>query len=828
MFRAIAFSMPFSAVVTLAVFLAAGSVLGDGASDASVADFPQIVGTSVAGHGSRRCADLLFDFESEDERAKVPEGVECVRGAGATSGEWCIRFSPQSWRRGLDEKPGFSLDAPIADWSKYDRLVVDVSSYGNAARVKLGVGSMEGGVLRGISSEETAIPEQGFVRWVIPFGKWPKGAANVQKLEVFLRRPVGVDVRFDRFILLKRGEAEPEMPLEFLRSQVERTIVARLKGMNCHDMKDEIANLLRRAGELRDYDSYKRLLGEVSAIPSAQRHIDAMRRFKGACITAGQSGEVFVGKATAMEKIRPRGVDVPKPADRISVSLARGECESAQVFAFSDVRDLHGVRVAVSDLKAEDGAVFSATNAKMSVLGYVETKRVMPYYATARPVPCATNSVGSVCELFDEEPGWWPDPILEHLDKVDVQKGDLQGFWLRFRAPRDARPGVYRGEVSVAEEGRVLRRIPIDVRVYGFEIPVAPPIPMLITFYPERHVKCEAPEQCPDTVWKRQEGEWYRFLADYFITIDDLYHRGEPEFPHFGTLKRLAGEGRLRVFNLGCWDAPKSLSDEDKDKWRRNVLARIKKSWEDAKAAGLEKYACIYGCDEVPEKFFPLVAWAAGELKREIPGVPLLTTAFDSSLGVGSALKDIDWFTPSTSVFDVDKAAKSRAEGHKVWWYICCLPPPPCANMFIECAAIEGRVLMGAQTAKFRPDGFLYYQTAIWNSLRPISGPSAFTDWEPISWTDYHGDGSWTCCGPDGIPLPTVRLENFRDGLEDLAYVKALEAKIAASPKAQWAEEAKALVAVPAELVESAEVFTRDPARVCRWRNRMAELIELE
>ena len=710
-------------------------------------------------------------------------------------------FSPPSWRRGLDEKPGLRLDSPIADWSAYDRLVVDVSNLGSAVRMKVAAGEEEGKAMRGVSSAEIAVPAHGFTRFAVPLEKWPKKSSpsNVKKLDIFLRRPVEADLRFERIFLLKPGEGEPEIPKELLR------------GAN-------------------DYDSHQRLLRDAAARSAEQRHAAAMRRFKAACVSAGQSadGGVFVGKATSMEKIRPRGVDVPKPADRISVSLARGECESAQVFAFSDVRDLHGVRVVVSDMKAEDGAVFSATNAKMSVLGYVETKRVMPYYATARPVPCATNSVGSVCELFDEDPGWWPDPILEHLDKVDVQKGDLQGFWLRFRAPRDARPGVYRGEVSVAEERRVLRRIPIDVRVYGFEIPVAPPIPMLITFYPERHVKCEAPEQCPDTVWKRHEGEWYRFLADYFITIDDLYHRGEPEFPHFGTLKRLAGEGRLRVFNLGCWDPPKSLSDEDKAAWRGTVLARLRKSWKRAKAAGLEAYACIYGCDELAEKDFPLVAWSAAELKREMPGVPLLTTAFDSSLGVGSALKGIDWFTPLTPKFDLAAVAKSRAEGHKVWWYICCLPPPPYANMFIECAAIEGRVLMGAQTAKFRPDGFLYYQTAIWNSPRPISGQSAFTDWEPISWPDYHGDGSWTCCGPDGIPLPTVRLENFRDGLEDLAYVKALEAKLARSPDAQWAAEAKRLVAVPPEVVEDAAAFTRDPARVYAWRNRMAEIVELE
>src|SRR5512138_2853154 len=111
---------------------------------------------------------------------------------------------------------------------------------------------------------------------------------------------------------------------------------------------------------------------------------------------------------------------------------------------------------------------------------------------------------------------------------------------------------------------------------------------------------------------------------------------------------------------------------------------------------------------------------------------------------------------------------------------------------------------MGAMTARQRPDGFLYYQISIWNSRRPItSGP--FTAWDPRSWTTYHGDGSWTCLGPGATPLPTIRLENFRDGLEDYAYARILEATVAkiesssqlAASRAEWLKNAKALLAVP-------------------------------
>ena len=147
--------------------------------------------------------------------------------------------------------------------------------------------------------------------------------------------------------------------------------------------------------------------------------------------------------------------------------------------------------------------------------------------------------------------------------------------------------------------------------------------------------------------------------------------------------------------------------------------------------------------------------------------------------------------------------------------------------MFIECQAIEGRMLMGAQAVKYRPDGFLYYQTMLWNAKRCIeSGP--FTDWNPRTYRENNGDGSWTCAGPDCTPVPTIRLENFRDGLEDYAYAKILEAKLAAraDKNDDWSRKAKKLLSVPRELVDSITNFSDEPAALYRWRDAMADLIE--
>ena len=167
---------------------------------------------------------------------------------------------------------------------------------------------------------------------------------------------------------------------------------------------------------------------------------------------------------------------------------------------------------------------------------------------------------------------------------------------------------------------------------------------------------------------------------------------------------------------------------------------------------------------------------------------------------------------------------ESRKLGHKVWWYYACDQRAPHANAFTEGQPIEQRLLMGAMAAKWRPEGFLYYQMAYFNSLDCItSGP--YTSWDPRSWWNEHGDATWVAVGPGGKPLSTQRLENFRDGLEDMWYAELLRCKLETSPNAPWAAKARELLAVPRAVVDSLRNYTDDADALYAWRNAMADLL---
>ena len=748
-------------------------------------------------------AVTLYDFEEDGKTHKINARTFYVgvTNAFATSGTHGLRFRCDDWKQGMPEWPSFTLAVPVRDWTKFDRLSIDIVSLGDAEaveRLSIFIAGPDGRIQNGLSSGIGPVT-RGYSQCVVQLaGRWPKTAPadNVARFHMFVSRPKSVDLVIDRVTLLEKGEPPPA-PSGLCVGRDILPLMARAT-----------AEIVARNAEL-------------------QGGVDHLRDYARFCFLSGtsryRSSAMALGTATSMEKICPRACFSAKaiPDGGLALRLARNEYESLQLLVAPLGADLKDVRIAIVPLRGPGGAVFDATNIVCGVTGYVKTLKRPPY------------KVGRDGKA--PETGWWPDPILDYLGAVDVKGEDVQSFWVRARCPAGQPAGMYRGKIKVEAAGVEPVEIPLTVRVNDFEVPRASPLPMAITFGPGPSRQLATPEEmalcnslvkdplAPVNMWKKHVAEWGDFLADYYITMDSLYHRGAI---HFDVLERLKRQGRLGVFNLGYWSYPKSTNDADMAAWRGSTVPRLRRAYDEAKARGLLDHAYCYGCDEVPESHFDAMRLAVGELKRALPGVPISTTAYDHEFGVKTPLGVMDWFTPLTPKFDPAKAAASRGEGHKVWWYICCGPKAPHANMFIECPAIEGRMLMGAQTVRMRPDGFLYYQITLWNSRRCIEG-GPFTDWTARSWTTFHGDGSWTCCGPDGRPLPTVRLENFRDGLEDYAYALELERRLAARrADDEWSKEAKRLLAVPCEVMDSMTSYTYDPDVLYRWRDAMADLIE--
>ena len=134
---------------------------------------------------------------------------------------------------------------------------------------------------------------------------------------------------------------------------------------------------------------------------------------------------------------------------------------------------------------------------------------------------------------------------------------------------------------------------------------------------------------------------------------------------------------------------------------------------------------------------------------------------------------------------------------------------------------------------KYRPDAFLYYQISLWQAKEPIK-TWPFTNWPARSYRFYNGDGSLICMREGGLPVATIRLENYRDGLEDFAYARLLEEAVRIREKQAneiddpiklWLNEANAALELSDQFVTSTTDYSRDPKALRQWRRNMAELI---
>lgn len=803
-----------------------------------------------------RAADVVFDFETEFDALAWPSGPGNsgkidgskvgIDDKVTANGKRSLRFYMPAWKlaehKNVFHWPSFEGHFEPKDFSQYDRMVVYVFNNSDADQlfgviVKAGKLSPSGQYVEYLAPGVCKAV-------VVPLNRNLDTKKSVNAIHFFTENPPSpLDWHIDTITLLKPGEDVPPVTKQFFETSKKlnkrindqiSTYSRKLKALDFSGipenqkpyftgrfakLKEQAAIFSNAAGDWDikaqvemqhnyDIDSLRMMIGSFAAINSVRSQIEIVPGFS----------DVFIGVAPAMTKILPYAPKALPAGKPVELALARNEHESFQVVVLPTAQNLKDVTVTVTDLQGPDGANFSNKQIDVIPVGYFQT----------------TNNPASRTEYI----GWWPDPLLTYLKKVDVNQGVAQSFWVRLNAPKTQQAGDYHGFVTVQIAGQNAFRMPLQARVFSFDVPDAQPLPLALTFHPENsgdvadkfRDNWKDPE-FPLVQWKKHKKEWARMLADYYITFDSLYDQNNSWQVDFDIIKEQRDKGQLGMFNLGGFWA--GVENPDRDYSMDDVVARLRPAYEKAKELGVLDHTYIYAGDEFREARFAKLEHCFARLKKEFPDVPMFSSAREHSFGqVDKHLKSIDWFCPQTCDYNQEMADKARANGRKVWWYVCVQPYKPFANLLIEYPAIDARLLMGAMAAKFRPDGFMYYQMTIWNGAKGITdGP--FTSWSPQSWGEYNGDGALFYPGPDSTPLATVRMENFRDGLEDYAYHKMLGERVkavkAASVKSDaarlWLKNAEAVLVVPETLVKSMYEYSYKPEDVLAYRQRLAALI---
>ncbi len=572
------------------------------------------------------------------------------------------------------------------------------------------------------------------------------------------------------------------------------------------------------------------VLGQVSS--QADRHVRELNRIIADLPrdrarhwneTNGLPTDFALGIESPMVKVFRR--DAPFEGEfrkTVRISLARNEHEGAQIVIVPVDVDLEGVTWEITGL---DGSGLSAS---VAPVGYVRSVRPHP------------------AKLPDPS-HWWPDPLLSFLKSFEVPRREVQPLWLDVYASAEAPAGITRGQLTVRAENAQPKMIGIEVTVFDFAVPVEQHLRTIWGMSESNFGKYYGDDYDEDLAW-----EYFNLFLDHRLAVADLYRtkptgeKGADSVYHLASTEALK---RLRARGSGWWNvgyvlAPKWALQEARgfgaDTYEayldtcvemfREEVARVQAAGWPADRLG------IYFLDETSD--FEALAKAAEVMKRAFPDIPLMTTGYDRSygLGDGAVAKWMDIWVPLTPRYHEDRSQiiEGRKLGKQVWWYICVGPRDRGAlNWFVQYPAIRARLLMGVAARKYAPDGFLYYRVAGWNNNdEPISdGP--YTNWDP----HYHqtlpdGDGMLICAGPEG-PLSTIRLENIRDGLEDYEYYWLLDDLLAEARARQLSGRAAAIVEragelqdIPEELLKSIVEYSESPEALLSQREKVARAIE--
>ena len=419
----------------------------------------------------------------------------------------------------------------------------------------------------------------------------------------------------------------------------------------------------------------------------------------------------------------------------IEIAAARGEAESVQLVLRADA-DVDAVRVSVDGLQ---GA---------SLRRLVDVQGV-------------------------------PDALVPFED-TSIAPGQSEIIWLTVRVARDAQAGETSGEVTVEAAGQIVR-VPVRLTVWDLELPVTPCIP---AFFGVSDAAFSQPpyDFGPGPEREATMAQWYEFLIDYRVS---------PYFCHWG--------GSMQHF---AYPSPWPIDDPRTDNILRDPRltafaipypedgseAELRRTLTHLREKGLLHRGYFYLWDEPNrEEQYARIRAMATKIHSIEPGARVLTTYYCGIDGAGGddALDVVatKHLKGATQIFCMSTWATGGDESYAAhiqsllgedeeWWsYVCCGPGEPHPNLFLTMTGLKHRAVMW-RVFKEGGTGFLYWALNAY-ATAPVGGPVTFREGLPA------GDGA--LCYPGEAfgakgPVASVRLERFRDSMEDYEYLRLHEA----------------------------------------------------
>lgn len=252
---------------------------------------------------------------------------------------------------------------------------------------------------------------------------------------------------------------------------------------------------------------------------------------------------------------------------------------------------------------------------------------------------------------------------------------------------------------------------------------------------------------------------------------------------------------------------------------------RVKRFYDSAKAHGLGDRAYVYGFDEWGDKSrYGTIKNTYDILKSIAPGIKASSTVVHP---VAPIDKTIDAWCPALC-YEYPEYKQARERGQEVWYYEggCPYDPYP-THELLDVPAVEARAFFWVAW-RYQYTGWLHWELNVWSNNMSTDKRWPEIPWDPARSGVRNGEVGRIYPGPDATPLPSVRLENMRDGIEDYDYMwllREIVRKLPPNNKKRLATE-KLISNTIMELCPSRAHFERDPAKVLAMHERLGLALE--
>jgi len=440
----------------------------------------------------------------------------------------------------------------------------------------------------------------------------------------------------------------------------------------------------------------------------------------------------------------------------IRISAARRENEPFMLYLIAGDKPLRNVTLRVSPLTHRDGSsIINVKHIEVAPLAYVKTAKI----GSTDP-----SLAGETLALKRRRWKYEPRILRRDITRFNIDSNSQQAIWGNVYVPPNAKPGDYRGTVSIRCEGTV-KQIPVQLTVYSFTLPEVPSMPAYTHWSPYSYDP--AKNQPPYHYTQDDVDKVAKFIIRYRWRVGRIY-QNKPDstpLPTVKTVKRWKrwGGRDINLLRIDFKNKSQLAKDPNTGKWvfNKEWMDRVWKLLDhriDAiKKAGLLDACCLYGFDERPLSEVNVISDTFGRIKKRYGNIKTIAVSCEWNALDAPELKNVDVMGYITYLLCPELVELHHRRGEKIIWY-----------NISRVSLVPARVQFWA-TYKDHFDGVLFYNMrADAKILQMNEKDFPLIDKEDMAPMQYLPDG----------PTSTTILEMWREGLEDADYLNLLAQEI--------------------------------------------------